>query len=910
MTEHAAEFGDDKHPYGAGSHGLLLDPAEMPGCYPVKGNVRDDGVLYYHRPDSRSYGATRPEVWFDSPSAAEAAGFSLAPTHPKGSSGDGFEPGGAEHPCSAEDVETNRMVARGGSLVHPYGAGSHGLLLDPAEMPGCYPVKGNVRDDGVLYYHRPDSRSYGATRPEVWFDSPSAAEAAGFSLAPTHPKGSSGDGFEPGGAEHPCSAEDVETNRLQAIEAVAGVEDSDTSGADTASGPSADGVVIAGGTGLAAAALGLAAFKADRHPYGVGSLVGDVDAADYPDFYPVKGNVRIDGTSSYHRPDAQDYRAAPADVWFDSPSAAEAAGFELAPSHPDGVTGDDFEPGGSGHRWSVAEVEEERSRALYGPGWKPSTAMGQDEVSDTDAEADDVEVDVDKTAEVPADQVHTLVSGLPGVDDDSVEGDQAKSGADDSEEGSGVTGAVLAAGAGLGGAEVLGRTVGSDGADSDGADSDGADSDGGNLESEVPEAIGGGIPRIGDLESSTEASVPDLQDDDDETDPASLDLGDVGAVAGGATVVAGGAALLGKALSGDDDLDADAEGVIEMTGDGDAAAGVDINAVKGTADTAKAGKAKAGTAKSKAKKAGAAKADKVKGKAGAAKADATKAAKGGTAKGKELVGAGAGVASRSASPGVGRTRNVAGSGPGGSGGKGLAGGSLGGLADRTGLGRWLWIGLAVLGFLLLALLLSRCGSDSTETSGAATDGPATDGAANAGDDGAADADEPASPTTIEASSAGELRTQALAALGAAGFGDVDVEMDGDNMRLVGNVGSAEDVAAAEAALADLEGMGGLENALVVGDASAAASEDDAAEADAAAEDDAAEADAADGGAAEADAAAGDGAAADSGPAAGEDDEADSGSGAAADDSDDDSDDEDEPETPAAEPVDGDPSYTG
>jgi hypothetical protein len=51
-------------------------------------------------------------------------------------------------------------------------------------MPAGFPVKGNV--DSMLY-HRPDSRNYGATVAEVWFDSPESAEAAGFTMANTHP---------------------------------------------------------------------------------------------------------------------------------------------------------------------------------------------------------------------------------------------------------------------------------------------------------------------------------------------------------------------------------------------------------------------------------------------------------------------------------------------------------------------------------------------------------------------------------------------------------------------------------------------------------------------------------------------------------------------------------------------------
>ena len=65
----------------------------------------------------------------------------------------------------------------------PYGAGSHSPLVD-GSAPAGYTIKGNA--DSMLY-HRPDSRNYGATRAEVWFDSPERAETAGFRLASTHP---------------------------------------------------------------------------------------------------------------------------------------------------------------------------------------------------------------------------------------------------------------------------------------------------------------------------------------------------------------------------------------------------------------------------------------------------------------------------------------------------------------------------------------------------------------------------------------------------------------------------------------------------------------------------------------------------------------------------------------------------
>jgi large subunit ribosomal protein L22 len=63
---------EDQSPHGEGSHAPLED-GEMPEGYPIKGNAQS---MLYHEPDSRYYGATKAEVWFDTVEAAEAAGFS------------------------------------------------------------------------------------------------------------------------------------------------------------------------------------------------------------------------------------------------------------------------------------------------------------------------------------------------------------------------------------------------------------------------------------------------------------------------------------------------------------------------------------------------------------------------------------------------------------------------------------------------------------------------------------------------------------------------------------------------------------------------------------------------------------------------------------------------------------------
>jgi predicted flap endonuclease-1-like 5' DNA nuclease len=65
-------------------------------------------------------------------------------------------------------------------------------------------------------------------------------------------------------------------------------------------------------------------------PFGPGSHAPLADRSMSVD-YPIKGNA---DSMLYHRPDSRSYRATVAEVWFDLPSRAEAAGFALAASHP------------------------------------------------------------------------------------------------------------------------------------------------------------------------------------------------------------------------------------------------------------------------------------------------------------------------------------------------------------------------------------------------------------------------------------------------------------------------------------------------------------------------------------------------------------------------------------------------
>jgi hypothetical protein len=148
----------DLRPYGDGSHGPFTDRS-MPEGHPIKGNIDS---MHYHRPDSRNYGATTADVWFDTAERAESSRFKLSPTHPQAK------------------IASASIVGE----QHPYGHGSHGSLSD-CSGPEGYPIKGNV--DSMLY-HRQDSRNYDGSIAEVWFDNAERAEAAGFSLSPTHPK--------------------------------------------------------------------------------------------------------------------------------------------------------------------------------------------------------------------------------------------------------------------------------------------------------------------------------------------------------------------------------------------------------------------------------------------------------------------------------------------------------------------------------------------------------------------------------------------------------------------------------------------------------------------------------------------------------------------------------------------------
>jgi large subunit ribosomal protein L17 len=64
-------------------------------------------------------------------------------------------------------------------------------------------------------------------------------------------------------------------------------------------------------------------------PYGAGSHAPLEDAAEAPEGFPIKGN---EDSKLYHVPGSAHYDRTVAEVWFATPEAAEAAGFQLPAS--------------------------------------------------------------------------------------------------------------------------------------------------------------------------------------------------------------------------------------------------------------------------------------------------------------------------------------------------------------------------------------------------------------------------------------------------------------------------------------------------------------------------------------------------------------------------------------------------
>lgn len=103
----------------------------------------------------------------------------------------------------------------------------------------------------------------------------------------------------------------------------------DAAADEAAEADSADG---SGDDGSGDDGSGERAVDGERHPYGEGSHAPFADDRKaQPEGYDIKGNA---DSMLYHRPDSRSYKVTIAEVWFDTPERAEAAGFALANSHP------------------------------------------------------------------------------------------------------------------------------------------------------------------------------------------------------------------------------------------------------------------------------------------------------------------------------------------------------------------------------------------------------------------------------------------------------------------------------------------------------------------------------------------------------------------------------------------------
>ena len=77
------------------------------------------------------------------------------------------------------EVEDDAVEATEGGASGPY-EGSHSPLEDESQAPEGFPIKGN---EDSKKYHEPDGQWFEQTVAEVWFATPEAAEAAGFTKA-------------------------------------------------------------------------------------------------------------------------------------------------------------------------------------------------------------------------------------------------------------------------------------------------------------------------------------------------------------------------------------------------------------------------------------------------------------------------------------------------------------------------------------------------------------------------------------------------------------------------------------------------------------------------------------------------------------------------------------------------------
>lgn len=120
----------------------------------IKANA--DSMLY-HTTASPYHGRTKADVWFDSETAAQLAGFTRWDRRD-------CDAGARTAPTASDGAEG------------AYGQGS----ADPAadgSGPAGYHIKGNANS---MLYHTVDSVFYDITKAEVWFRTEADARRAGF----------------------------------------------------------------------------------------------------------------------------------------------------------------------------------------------------------------------------------------------------------------------------------------------------------------------------------------------------------------------------------------------------------------------------------------------------------------------------------------------------------------------------------------------------------------------------------------------------------------------------------------------------------------------------------------------------------------------------------------------------------
>jgi large subunit ribosomal protein L17 len=86
---------------------------------------------------------------------------------------------GVEPAVQAEGADESAFEETVGGVAGLY-AGSHVPLEDAGQSPEGFPVKGN---EGSKKYHEAGSQWYDQSTADIWFESPEAAEAAGFTRA-------------------------------------------------------------------------------------------------------------------------------------------------------------------------------------------------------------------------------------------------------------------------------------------------------------------------------------------------------------------------------------------------------------------------------------------------------------------------------------------------------------------------------------------------------------------------------------------------------------------------------------------------------------------------------------------------------------------------------------------------------